>query len=330
MTCTSQTNTTLDKIAHALKDCNSFVICGHVSPDGDCLGSQLALAAALRQLGKHVTCVLAKDEPIEANLRFLPGAHALVYAGEFSGEVDAFIGVDVPTRERIGAALELHDRARICFTIDHHAHDLTMADYVYVDPDAASTTVLIWQLCELLGVNRAGDITTCCYTGLVTDTGCFQYQNANEEAFSCALSMVQSGAQPAEICREIFQNRSLASIKLESVAIDRMLIQNEGQSALSWLTLEDFERCDAVKADAEPLINTLRSVAGVRVACMLRQQSDCIRGSLRAKDNTDVASLAKRLNGGGHKAAAGFTLYCSMDEAIKTMQELLFEVVKQA
>ncbi len=330
MTCTPQTNTTLHALAQELKAYDSFVICGHVSPDGDCLGSQLALACALEQLGKQVTCVLAKDEPIEADLRFLPGADKLMFAGDFVGDVDAFVGVDVPTRERVGAAVALCDQAKVRFTVDHHAVDSTMADFVYVDPDAASTTVLIWQLCEALGVDRVGDITTCCYTGLVTDTGCFQYQNANDEAFACALEMVQNGAQPAAICKAIFQNRSLASLKLEALTIDRMLIQNDGQTALSWLTIEDFERNGAVKADAEPLINTLRSVSGVRVACMLRQQQDCIRGSLRAKDETDVASIARSLGGGGHTAAAGFTLECSLDEAVATLQKLLAEAVCEA
>lgn len=327
MTCTPQTNTTLEEIAAKLQAYNTFVICGHVSPDGDCLGSQLALASALRQLGKEVTCVLAKNEPIEANLRFLPGAQELVYAGDFVGEIDVFVGVDVPVRERIGAAQALCDQAQVRFTIDHHAVDSTMADYVYVDPEAASTTVLIWQLCEALPVVRKGDITTCCYTGLVTDTGCFQYQNANEQAFATALALVCEGANPASICREIFQNRSRASLALEALTIDRMLIENNGMSALSWLTLEDFEQTGAQKADAEPLINTLRSVAGVRVACMLRQQSDGIRGSLRAKDDTDVASIARKLGGGGHKAAAGFSLDCSLDEAISLLQKLLAEAV---
>ena len=203
MTVTPQTNCTLEQLAAAMRPLDDFVICGHVSPDGDCLGSQLGLAAALRQLGKRVTCVLVKDEPIEANLaQLLPGAADLVPACEFDGPVGAFVGVDVPTRERIGqAACRILDRAQASFTIDHHAVDERMCDMAYVDPDAASTTLLIWELADLLGVSRSGDLVTCCYTGLVTDTGRFQYQNTDARCMRLASQMVEQGADPAAILR---------------------------------------------------------------------------------------------------------------------------------
>ena len=173
MAVSPQTNCTLAEVANRMRELDDFVVCGHVSPDGDCLGSQLALAAALRRLGKRVTCVLVKDEPVEANLlRVLGGAQDLVFAGAYKGAPDAFVGVDVPTRERIGeAACALLDQAPFSFTIDHHAVDTTMCDMVYVDPDAASTTMLIWELAGYLGVERTGAVANCCYTGLVTDTG---------------------------------------------------------------------------------------------------------------------------------------------------------------
>ena len=169
MTITPQTNCSLEQLADALRPLDDFVICGHVSPDGDCLGSQLGLAAALRQLGKRVTCVLVKDEPIEENLlQLLPGAADMVPACEYDGPVGAFVGVDVPTRERIGqAACGILDRALASFTIDHHAVDERMCEMAYVDPDAASTTLLIWELSGMLGVSRSGDLVTCCIRTLM-------------------------------------------------------------------------------------------------------------------------------------------------------------------
>ena len=178
MAVTPQTNTDLGAIAEALRSRDDFIICGHVSPDGDCLGSQLGLAAALKGLGKRVTCLLAKDEPIDERLGFLPGAAELVPAASFDGIARTFVAVDVPTRERIGeAAAALLEGCDLTVTVDHHAVDSTMTDLVYVDPDAASTTMLVWELAGLLGAERAGDVAQCCYTGLVTDTGRFQYQN---------------------------------------------------------------------------------------------------------------------------------------------------------
>ena len=309
---------------------DDFVVCGHVSPDGDCLGSQLALAAALRRLGKRVTCVLVKDEPVEANLlRVLDGAQDLVFAGAYKGAPGAFVGVDVPTRERIGeAACALLDQAPFSFTIDHHAVGATMCDMVYVDPDAASTTMLIWELAGYLGVERTGAVANCCYTGLVTDTGRFQYQNTDERCMRLAAEMVAAGADPASVSREVFQNRTYASMRLEATAIMRAEFSDDGATALGYLTREDFARFGAQKSDAEPVIDALRRIEGVRVACMLREQEDCIRGSLRAKDDTDVSAIARTFGGGGHVAAAGFTLRCTLDDAVAQVRAALAEAVR--
>ena len=330
MAVSPQTNCTLAEIANRLCELDDFVVCGHVSPDGDCLGSQLALAAALRRLGKRVTCVLVKDEPVEANLlRVLDGAQDLVFAGAYKGAPGAFVGVDVPTRERIGeAACALLDRALFSFTIDHHAVDTTMCDMVYVDPDAASTTMLIWELAGYLGVERTGAVANCCYTGLVTDTGRFQYQNTDERCMSLAAEMVAAGADPASVSREVFQNRTYASMRLEATAIMRAEFSEDGATALGYLTREDFARFGAHKSDAEPVIDALRRIEGVRVACMLREQEDCIRGSLRAKDDTDVSAIARTFGGGGHVAAAGFTLHCTLDEAVAQVRAALAEAVR--
>lgn len=328
MALTPQTNASLAEIAEVLKNRDDFIVCGHVSPDGDCLGSQLALAAALRALNKRVTCVLAKDEPIDERLNFLPGTEALVPAASFVGVASTFVTVDAPTRDRIGEeAAALRDACEVGITIDHHAVDTTMSDFVYVDPDAASTTSLVWQVAGLLDIDRTGDVALCCYTGLVTDTGRFQYQNTDAAAMRVAAEMVDAGADPASVSRCIFQNRSLPSVRLESVAVGRMRFGAEGTYALSWIDRADFDATEAVKADAEPIIDALRSVTGVRVACMLREQGDVVRGSLRAKDDTDVAAIARAFSGGGHKAAAGFTLRCGLCEAVDVVDATLAEAL---
>lgn len=329
MAVTPQTNATLAEIAEVLRSRDDFVVCGHVSPDGDCLGSQLALAAALRQLGKRVTCVLAKDEPIDVNLAFLPGADALVPAARYDGACGTFVGVDVPTRERVGeAASALRDACGLAVTVDHHAVETTMADYVFVDPDAASTTMLVWELAAHLGADRAGDVALCCYTGLATDTGRFQYQNTDAAAMRAALEMVEAGVSPADVARAVFQSRTLASVQLEGLAIERMRFGADGAWVVSWLSRADFERLGAQKADAEPVINALRSVAGVRVACMLREQDGGeVRGSVRAKDGTDVSAIARSFGGGGHVAAAGFTLHGGIDEALRVVPDALEQAV---
>lgn len=315
MSVTEHTNTTIDEIAALLVGQRSFAICAHVGPDGDALGSQLALAEALRLLGKEVTCLLARDEHIDPVFTFMKGFDTLIPAAQFGGSVDCFITVDVPTRDRLVDAAALLDAASHTVTIDHHQAYDRMGALTYSDPGCASTTMLVWDLVLALGIDPTVDIATCCYAGLMTDTGRFQYQNANGRAFAYAAEMTAAGARADEISKAVYQNRSIASVKLEALALNRMCIGANGAYAFTWLTLDDFASVGAVKADGEPIIDVIRSIAGIRVACVLREQDDIIRGSFRAKDDTDVSAIARDYEGGGHKAAAGFTLRCGMDEA---------------
>ncbi len=329
MSVTSQTNVTLAQFAQALAQYESFALCGHVSPDGDCVGSQLALAAALRAMGKRATCLLAKPDALDAGLMFLPGACDLVPAASFAENVDAFIACDVPTLERLSDAAEVHARAKAHFTIDHHAVDSCMAEFNYVDPDAPATGMLVWRLISEMGVEPSADVAQCCYLALMTDTGRFQFQNTTAEAFALAGEMVRAGASPDVCSREIYQRRSFASLGLERVALENMQVAPSRRWVLSHVRLSDFDRLGAVKADAEPLIDVLRSLDGVSVACMLREQDDVVRGSLRAKgDDLDVAALARKIGGGGHKAAAGFTFKGTMEEALEALPPLLDVVVE--
>jgi bifunctional oligoribonuclease and PAP phosphatase NrnA len=326
---TPQTNTTLTEIAELLMELDDFVICGHVNPDGDCLGSQLALYHALVKQEKKVTCVLAKNDKVDANLMFMPGMRKIIPASEFTGTCKTFIAVDVPTKERLGDAAVIQEQAETTITIDHHAVDSVMSEYSYTDADSPSASMLIWKVCRIMGmaIPRSAQ---CALTGLITDTGRFAFQNTNSEAFRLAAEMMDSGADPVTISREFFQNRSLPSLQLERILLDRMQFACEGKFVFSHLTKADFDECNAVKADSEALIDTLRSIRGVRVALILRENApDEIRGSMRAKDDdTDVAQVARSFDGGGHKAAAGFTFHGSMEEALievpKTVNEMCF------
>lgn len=330
MSVTPQTNTTLEEIAECLLKADSICICGHTSPDGDAIGSGLALRCALVQLEKDPIMLLADDAgTLHKKFAFLPGADRYIPAKSYKGTPDAFVCVDAPNAERIGyAASKVHARAKTTVTIDHHATAKRLSDLSYTDPDAASTTTLIWKLAEHLGVDMTADIATCALAGLMTDTGSFQYQNADPEAFELASEMVRAGASPNAISTNFFQRKSLATIELEALTVKNMHMIAGGRAVLSWVTLEDMGRTGATKADCEMLINVLRSIDGVDVACILKEQEGSVRGSLRAKDDTDVAAVAEEFGGGGHRAAAGFTMRCSLRDAIETMSARLEELVE--
>ncbi len=324
MAVTAQTNTTLEEIAQVIKDNNSFVVCGHIGPDGDCIGSQLSLAHALKELGKTVTVTTPTDDALDPAFSFLPGFDSFVPASQVTDSFDVFVGVDVPTRERLGQyAPSLLDSCALSVTIDHHAVDTTMCTYVYVDPQAASTTTLIWQLEKILFSEPPVSCALCAYTGLVTDTGCFQFQNVDKNAFEAAAQMVEAGANPALVAKETMHNRTLPSLRLESRIIDRMEFFCGGACVLSWVTLDDMRDCEAQKPDTDPLINAIRQIRGVRVACVLREENNLVKGSFRAKDDTDVSVIARRFGGGGHTAAAGFTIEGTIDEARDQLRETL-------
>lgn len=312
---TPQSNTTLEAIARFIEEHETFAICGHVNPDGDCLGSQLALEQGLRVLGKRVTGLLATDQPIEAKLGFLPGSENLVPAKDFDEDVEVFIAVDVPNIDRLKDAAVVHDRAQYRITIDHHASDTSMADLNYVDPASPSACDLIWELLKLLGcVDEAQAL--CVLTGIMTDTGRFSYQNTTPVCLIHAAETVEAGAEPNLIAREFFQSRSLPSLRLEQLTLDRMMFFCDRAFVFSYLKESDFDATGAIRDDAEILIDVLRNIAGVHIALILKENGEgLIRGSLRAKDDTDVAAIARVFGGGGHKAAAGLTFHGTLYEA---------------
>ena len=316
---TPLSNTTLEQIAACIQEHDRFAVCGHVNPDGDCLGSQLALVAGLRALGKQATALLATPQPIEQKLGFLPGADELVPAADFTDDIDVFIAVDVPNLDRLKDAAAVHDRAQVCITIDHHASDTSMAQLNYVDPDAAAACDLVWELLKILGCIDA-DQALCVLTGIMTDTGRFSFQNTNPACLVHAAETVEMGAEPNLVAREFFQSRSLPSLRLEQVMLERMMFFCEGQFVFSYLKDSDFEELGAIRDDAEVLIDILRGIAGVGVALILKENGEGeIRGSLRAKDDTDVAQVARFFGGGGHRAAAGLTFHGSLFDACKAV-----------
>ncbi len=323
MAVTPQTNISLQGIADILLQARSIALCGHVNPDGDCLGSQLTVYHALRACGKQVSCLLARDDAIDAGMRFLPGLADCIPAASYTESPDVFFALDAPNVKRIGeAAAEVQARAGVRITLDHHYEEVPMSEHNYVDPDCASTTMLAWELVALLG-ERTPEMAVCAYAGLMTDTGRFQFQNSSAAAFRAAAEMVEAGANPASIAREVYQSRSLASLVLEEAMLSRLELRNGGAFAWSYVTAADFERAQAVKSDIDPLIDVIRGISGVRVAALLREDGEETRGSLRAKDDTDVASVARELGGGGHRAAAGFTYKACVSKAA---EELLARV----
>ncbi len=325
MAVTPQTNATLAEIAEAMLSHDDFCICGHINPDGDCVGSTLGLYWALKEAGKRVVPLIADDGELDESFRFMPGADELVCASAAGRSFDVFVTVDAPGDQRMGEdAAGVRRQANLTITLDHHAAPMRESDLSYTDPDSASTTLIIWELAGLLGAREgaaaARSVAICCYSGLVTDTGRFMYQNTNIECFKAASEMVACGASPSVIAGSLFQERTAASVAIDAVAAANMRMLANGAAVVSWISALDMEKAGACRNDAENAINVVRSIRGVEVACMLKERDGEIRGSLRAKGDIDVAAIAREYGGGGHVAAAGFTMHCTLEEAVRTIE----------
>jgi len=292
--------------AVTLRRATSVVVCAHVRPDGDAIGSTLALTLALRDAGIPAIPTLADDRPPLSTYEWLPGFGLYTRAADL--EVPAvFVALDTPIPDRLGVAQELALGAGSLIVVDHHPDATPYGAVNVLDPTAAATGQLVWQLLEALEIRPTPEIAQCCYTALVTDTGRFQYQNTTAEVFRAAADMLDAGVDPAEVSRLVYQNRSAASLALEARVMSRLTVTNGGAVGYTWVNDADFEETGALPEEAEHLPDTVRVLAGIEVAVLMRERGDEVRVNLRAKTTFDVAAVAHRFGGGGHKAAAGLT-----------------------
>ena len=310
----SSETVTADEALKLLVEPQEIAICGHVNPDGDALGSALALGAFLRAMGHQVTNLLAKGTTPPGLYHFFEG-YEFVPAAAYEAVPDLFIVVDAPNRERLNDAEEVFERARKTLVIDHHPNYSGFADYYFGDQDASATGILVWRLIRASDIPVTREMAEYCYVALVTDTGRFSFQNTTAEAFEAAAEMVRAGVDPAKINMLVYDSLPLGSLQLDSRLISRIAYAAEGRVVYSWVTEVDFEELDISRDETEGLPTILRSIRGTEVAILLREEGGRIRVNMRAKGDYDVGEFARRFGGGGHQAAAGFTLKASLDEA---------------
>ena len=305
---------TSDEILSLLRTPLEIALCGHVNPDGDALGSALALGVFLRAQGHRVTNLLAKGKNAPELYAFFEN-YDFMPAAEYDLVPDLFIAVDVPNKERLGDAIPIFDRSVKTLVIDHHPDYSGFGDLYYGDPSASATGILVWRLVLASNIPASYEMAEYCYVALITDTGRFSFQNTTAEAFRAAGEMVALGVDPSKASRLVFDSLPMGSLKLYSRLISRITYAAEGRVVYSWVTEDDFEELGVSRDDTEGLPTILRSVKGIEVAVLLREEDSKVRVNLRAKGTCDVGEFARRFGGGGHVAAAGFTLEASLEEA---------------
>ena len=290
---------------------DSFLLMAHVAPDGDTLGSCLALQKLLQQLGKQAWVVC--DDPLPHLYAFLPGADGLL-APDAAVDAQAFVAVDCADVGRTGSQWDrVGTKPSLC--IDHHITNPGFADVNYIE-DCAATGELICLLYEAFGQPINPEVGACLYTAIATDTGNFAYSSVTPRTFALMGKVMESGFDLPECNRLIYRNQRLQKLRMTARTVENAKLYRDGQVIVATLSKAETEAVDGLKADAEGIIDSLRDVETVVVACFLREEGASeVKLSLRAKDRVDCAALARAYGGGGHLRAAGATLHMSLAEA---------------
>jgi len=297
----------ISRILEAFRQYQTFCVVGHIRPDGDCIGSQLAMTLALREQGKEVVCW--NEDPVPAKLAFLDPKH-LLQAPSKNGaprSFDCVLALDSASLKRLGGLADLIHQREVLINIDHHESNTRYGDINWVSDRAPATGELIYRLLKEArwAINRP--MADCLFTAVSTDTGSYQYSTTTPTTFHVSGELVQRGADLAGICTEVYQSYSLSRVHLVKHLYNHFRLTHSDRTAYLWLKKADFTRTGANTADSEGLIDHIRAIEPVVVACLFEElEADMTRLSLRSKsDNVNVNEIAALFGGGGHPAAAG-------------------------
>jgi bifunctional oligoribonuclease and PAP phosphatase NrnA len=309
----------LKRAVELIRGNRRYVIACHARPDGDTLGSALALAIALRGMDKSVV-VLAVDG-VPDNYSFLPESASVVKDTAERG-FDVAIVTDCDGLERVGDAVETVKSARYLISIDHHGSNPPFGHVQLYDSTSASTGEIVLELLNRLGVTLNREIADCLMTAVVSDTGAFRFPNVTPSTFLAAARIATAGASASRIAQLIYETKSFESTRLLGVALASLESFDGGQIVSARLSKADFESTGTTAAETEGVIDHIRAIKDVKVALLFREAPDgSIVVSLRSKGSIDVAALAQVFEGGGHRAAAGCTIQASLEEAERMVIE---------
>jgi len=301
--------TPLEAARDAIRARRSFLITSHARPDGDSIGSQLAMAFALDALGKHVRLVNA--DPAPAHYGVFPGMDRIEIAPAAEGQSDALIVMECGDLKRPGVTgLE----GRFTINIDHHVGNTGYGDVNWYDESAAACSEMVFALVEALGVPISREIATHTYLAILTDTGSFHHGSMTARTFEIARKCVEAGVDPAAMSRQVFDSSSVGKLKLIGAMLDRMQLEAGGRVAVLRLNDALLQTSGASMDDTEGLINMPLTAGDVQAVVMFKTD-DGGRVSLRSKGSIDVRGVALKYGGGGHRNAAGLTLPDTSDEA---------------
>lgn len=281
------------------------VLACHVGPDGDALGSMVAVMLALQARGADVVASFGDPFVIPDQYRFLPGLDRLTKPEDAPRDPAVMITFDCGAYDRLGSLEPVAHAARTLIVVDHHRSNDAFGSIALIDPDAAATAVIARELLARLGAGLDPDIATCLYTGLVTDTGRFQYRNTTPAVHQLAAELIDAGAPQDDIGQAIYGTHPVGYLKVAAMALERLVVRDG--VVWTWISRDDLTSNGIGLEDTDALIDLVRTADVADVALVLKQQPDgTFKASMRSKGATNVGAVCERFGGGGHALAAGF------------------------
>lgn len=311
-----------EQIIDVINKSSKIAVTSHVQPDGDNVGSSLALCLVLQKLNKQTAYII--DDNIPEVYRFLKGAKEVERLSSYADlDYDLVISMDCGDLERLGKVKELAEKTRL-INIDHHISNTNFGDINLVEENASATAEIVYKLIKTMGVFIDKDIAECIYTGIVTDTGMFQYSNTSEETHSIAAELIIAGVSPSDIFNKVYQNSPKEKVLLMKEALKSLEFYNNDKISCITISKSQIDSIAKDDLDTEGIVNLARDIAGVEVAVFLKEKEpNVVKASLRSKSYVDVCAIAKEFGGGGHIRAAGCTLTGELEQAKEQMLKAL-------
>jgi phosphoesterase RecJ-like protein len=310
----------LNNVVAAIHARNSFVLTSHARPDGDALGSQMALGLALESLGKKVRWV--DHDPAPQPYRHFPSVDRVEVCSQFTGDVDAVIVMECNALSRPEVA---GFEGKFVINVDHHGGNTMYGDVNWFDESAAAVCEMTAEIIDALGVKWTPEIATHLYLGISTDTGSFRHANITPRTFEICRRIAEAGANPEQLARQIYDSFSIGRVMLTGEMLHAMELHHGHRLAILYYDNELLKRCGATNDDTDGLVNIpLGAKDVVAVALIKKQASGEFRVSLRSKGDVDVRAVAQKYNGGGHRNAAG----CNMTGSLEDVKRALIDALK--
>ncbi len=318
---------TLDNILEEIKKAQTIVILCHESPDGDAIASSLSVMYAVKQLGKDADVVIPDYSKV---FNFLPGADKIKKEGK-TKNYDLAISVDCTDLKRLVGGSEYFETAKKTVQIDHHSVNSMFADYNYVNPASPACCQVLIGMFEYLGIEINKDLGTCILTGILADTGGFQWGGVTPETFEFAAELLRKGVNISKICQQVLRNKTKAHCEFEKLIYERLEFFYNGQIALAYLTIEDYKKLSTDMGDDEGLVEMIRDIDGVEVAVLLKEKEGLngFKASMRSKDKVNVSDIGLILGGGGHSRAAGCFIQGSLEHAKTKIVNIIEQEMKK-